>query len=119
MQTVEQQRLIPEERIITPFVEVLDLVTPKPKTAFIPSEPITPALIQSLDDLFPEQQYDEKNIQKAKEILGEAAQAFTQEQLKDEVIKIQYLCEAWLDEFERESFDGLTLKELLHEKGGL
>lgn len=119
MQTVEQQRLIPEERIIAPLVEVLNVVTPEPKTIPIPSEPITPTLLQSLDELFPEQQYDEKNIQKAKEIMGEAAQAFTPEQLKDEVIKIQYLCEAWLDAFEREAFDGLTLKELLHEKGGL
>lgn len=117
MQAVEQQLLIREEKIITPLVEVLDSVNPisPPKS----TEPVSPTLRQSLDELFPEQQYDEKAIQKAKEILGKTADEFTPEQLRDAVTEIQYLCESWLDDFERHVFQGKTLNELLHEKGGL
>ncbi len=113
--TSEKRELpvVTEEKIITPLKEILDNAVPtaEPKK-------VSPTLAQSLDDLFPEQQYDEKNIQKAKEILGPLAAEFTQEQLKDAVVEIQYLCETWLDEFERGVFKGQTLNELLHEKGG-
>ena len=74
--------------------------------------------ISSIDDLFPEQRYD-KRIQKAKELLGPLSGAFTADQLKDIVTEIQFLCESWLDDFEQTIFNGLTLKELLHEKGGV
>lgn len=114
MTAPEQQLLITEDQIITPAVEVLKEVTP----AVLHPE-VSPSLKQSLDDLFPEQQYDEKDIQRAKEILGGLANEFTAEQLKDTVTEIQYLAESWLDGFERKIFKGLTLKELLHEKGGL
>lgn len=118
MQAIEQQLFIREEQIIRPLVEVLDTVTPTPSPR-APQEPISPTIRQSLNEMFPEQQYDEKAIQKAKEILGETAKEFTQEQLQDAVTEIQYLCESWLDDFERQVFQGKTLNELLHEKGGL
>ncbi len=119
MPGIEQQLLIPEEKIITPLVEVLDIVTPKAKTASKSSESITPSLRQSLDELFPEQGYDDKDFQKAKELLGNLTNELTLEQLKGTVIEIQYLAQSWLDELERDIFKGLTLKEVLHEKGGL
>ncbi len=113
----EQQLLIREEQIITPLEQVFDEVTPKP----IPNQPqekTAPiSLKQSLDNLFPEQQYDEKNIQLAKEVLGDLAKEFTSDQLKDTVTEVQFLTQSWLDDFEREIFGGLTLMELLHEKG--
>ena len=77
------------------------------------------SLEQSLDTLFPEQQQNNKDIKKAKEILGALATVFPSEQLSYEVAKMQYLVNSWLDEFEKKTFDGLTLKELLHEKGGI
>ena len=76
-----------------------------------------PSFKESLENLFPEQQYQEKSIQKAKEVLETLADEFTAEHLKDVVTEIQYLAESWLDDFERKIFDGKTLKELLHEKG--
>ena len=114
MQTIEQQLYIPEERIVVPLVQVFEAINPTSAKRQVSN---SPTLRQSLDELFPEQQYDEKNIQKAKEILGETALEFTPEQLKDTVTEIQYLCESWLDDFERQIFDGITLQELLHAKG--
>ncbi len=111
-----EQTVVTEEKFIAPLVEVLDVVStaiPKPDPKVIPK-----SLRESLDELFPEQQYDEKSIQKAKELLGPIAKESTAEQLKDAVIEIQYLCESWLDDFERTIFKGETLTELLHEKGG-
>lgn len=118
METAEQQQLITEEQIITPAVEVLEQVTPKPPGTPQAKE-ISESLKQSLDNLFPEQQFDEKSVQKAKEILGKLADQLTPDQLKDTVTEMQFLANSWLDDFERKIFKGLTLKELLHEKGGL
>ncbi|TSC90391.1 MAG: hypothetical protein G01um10145_63 [Microgenomates group bacterium Gr01-1014_5] len=117
MQGIEQQLLIREERIVTPLVEVLDTVNPltPPKNTVS----ISPTLRQSLDELFPEQQYDEKDIQKAKETLGKIADEFTEIELKGVIAEVQFLAESWLDDFERTIFKGMTLKELLHEKGGV
>ncbi len=57
----------------------------------------------------------------AKELDGdkkEIAQEVSPEQLKNIITEVQFLTESWLDEFERQIFKGLTLQELLHEKGG-
>ena len=99
-----------EEKLIQPLTEVLNA----PSNSFKPPENIK----KSLDDLFPEQVYEEKQLKKAKEILGNIANEFTSEQLRDAVTEIQFLATSWLDDFERGIFDGLTLQELLHEKGG-
>jgi hypothetical protein len=69
------------------------------------------------EDFLPEQGY-EKEIDEARKILGKKATKFTREQLKDTVIEIKYLVSTWLDEVERELFDGQTLNELLHDKEG-
>ena len=97
-----------------PLFEILESNTSQP------IQQKTPALSikQSLDELFPEQKYEEKNIKKAKEILGNISEELTTEELNDTVVKMQYLCETWMDDFERKIFKGVTLQELLHEKGG-
>lgn len=102
--------------IITPAVEILKQSNnlSNPASTF----PV-PSIRKSLDELFPEQKYEERNVKDAKEILGELANEFTPQQLKDSIVEIKYLTECWLDEFEREVFKGKTLRELLHEKGGL
>lgn len=115
----EQQLLISEEQIITPLVEVLDRVSPHSPYINQSSEPLSQTVSQSLDTLFPEQKYEEKDIQKAKDLLGELADSFTPEQMKDVIAETKYLVETWLDDFEREIFSGKTLQELLHEKGSL
>jgi hypothetical protein len=115
---VPEQQLITETQIITPLIDVLDKVTPKPTNAPTQTENNN-SLKKSLDDLFPEQQSEEKNIQRAKDILGELADQFTPAEFKVAITEVQFLAESWLDNFEREIFGGLTLQELLHEKGGL
>ena len=41
---------------------------------------------------------------------------FTTEEIRDIVTEMQYLIAISLDNFERGIFEGVTLKELLHEK---
>lgn len=116
MQTLEQQSfLITEEQIVTPIKQVLEAITPGNEPLTVGNIPKT--LTQSLDDLFPEQQYEEKDLKEAKELLGKLAREYTTEDLRGAIIEIQYLAQAWLDDFERSIFKGLTLKEVLHEKG--
>lgn len=117
MEALQQQLLITEDKIVTPLIEVLNETIPKP-TAPLSSNDISIPLRKSLDDLFPEQQYEEKNIQRAKDILGEVSGKFTPAEFKVAITEVQFLAESWLDNFEREIFGGLTLQELLHEKGG-
>lgn len=117
MNAQKQQLLITEDKFIPPLIKILDGVTQAPTHKS--TLPQVPSIKESLDDLFPEQKYEEKSIQKAKEILGKTAGQFTSEQLKDIVTEIQFLADNWLDDFEREIFKGKTLKELLHEKGSL
>ncbi|OGE32845.1 hypothetical protein A3C59_04450 [Candidatus Daviesbacteria bacterium RIFCSPHIGHO2_02_FULL_36_13] len=119
METAEQQLLITEEQIVTPAIEILNEVSPLVEKT--PSQQLesSKAVVNVLDTLFPEQQFDEKNIQKAKEILGSLTESLSPQQLRDTVAEFQYLVNSWLDDFEREIFKGKTLKELLHEKGGV
>lgn len=73
--------------------------------------------IQTLDKLFPEQEREEKNIKKTKQILDQLSEQFNDQQLKDLIVEVQFLTDSWLDDFERSIFKGLTLQELFHEKG--
>ncbi len=106
--------IVTKEEIITPAIEILDTVNVRSAP-----ETIHQSINVSLEKLFPEQQYYEKDLQKAKEILGDVVRELSPQQLKDTLVEIQYLVECWLDEFERNIFKGKTLRELLHEKGGL
>lgn len=56
---------------------------------------------------------DEHDIEEARKILGSVADVFTYEEFKNECVKISYLTETWLDDYERTIFGGKTLRELL------
>ena len=115
-QPARQKLAIIEEKIITPLIQVIEQANPaKTKENLEHSQSFT----QSLDNLFPEQQYDDKNIKKAKAILGSVANELEPELLSESVAEMQFLAKSWLDEFERTIFDGKTLNELLNEKGGV
>lgn len=110
--------IITEDKFIPPLIKILEDVTSgKISTKGSPQKPVK-SLKESLDNIFPEQEYDKK-FQKAKEILGGLTRDLSTQQMKDVVAEVQYLVSTWLDDFEREIFKGKTLKELLHEKGGL
>lgn len=68
----------------------------------------------TLDSIFPTQQ-EETKIQKARQILGEIVTEMTDEELESHITKFQYLMDCWLDDFEKKSFNGKTLDQLLRE----
>jgi hypothetical protein len=116
-QSFNEEHLVGAEQVITPAVGLLEKVGSE--SLNLPSTTETSKSINdSLNEMFPEQQRDEKELKQSKEILGELAAAYKPEQLKDAITEIKFLTETWLDDFEREIFQGRTLKELLHEKGG-
>lgn len=73
---------------------------------------------ETLDHMFPEQQHENKDLKATKQILKETAQELSTHELTDITTEIKYLTDNWLDDFERSIFQGLTLKELLHENAG-
>ena len=110
--------IITEDKFIPPLIQILEEATPGHSQEDIsPKKPVI-ILKESLDNIFPEQEYD-KRLQKAKEVLRALTSELSTQQLRDVVSEVQYLVSSWLDDFEREIFKGKTLKELLHEKGGL
>lgn len=109
---------IAEMGTVEPLVEVLES---NPSIQNMPSKfPDSPkSVTKSLNEMFPEQGYQEKTIQKTKEVLGVLAKDLSEENLRDIASEIQFLADSWLDDFEMEIFNGLTLNELLHEKGNV
>ncbi len=45
--------------------------------------------------------------------MGESASSLTDEKVYDLVVEMQYLVDTWLEEYEKDVFDGKTLKELI------
>lgn len=119
MHSPEQQLLITEDKFIPPLVEVLNEITPKESNVNTNFQEISSSINQSLGNLFPEQLFEEKDVQRAKKILGRRVFNLSPDQIKDIAVEVQYLVTTWLDEFERKTFNNLTLNELLHERGGL
>ena len=53
------------------------------------------------------------SVEKAREILGETAKDMSDDDVREQIAMIKYLTESWIDEFERQIFDGKTLQEFL------
>lgn len=68
---------------------------------------------EGLNALFPTYK-EESKLQKARRVLGEEiASEVTDEQLEIFLTEVQFLLDSWLDNFERNIFEGLTLKQIL------
>ena len=81
-----------------------------PKPALNPHASIE----QVLNAIVPKQ--TEKNrINRTRKHLGEIATTLSDEQIDCITTEFQFLIDTWLDEYEKEVFDGKTLKEVLHE----
>ena len=65
-----------------------------------------------LNQLFSEENKQQKSVQEARDILGESAQLLSDEQVYDLINEVQFLVDTWLEEFERNVFEGKTLKEI-------
>lgn len=54
-------------------------------------------------------------MQKARRIMGDDVKDLSDEDLEVFLTEFQYLIDCWLDEYEKQQFDGKTLKEKLME----
>ena len=105
------QQQLPREQFIAPFVQVFDQQANKLKSQL--------SVTEVLDTMFPEQKRQGKDLARVKEALGDLAKEFSEAQLKEIATDVDFLVATWLDDFERTLFDGQTLREVLHEKGGM
>jgi hypothetical protein len=103
------QQQYTRQEIVQPYLQTID------QSAYRYKE--TSSITQSLERIFPEQKQADKRIKLAKDALGSLSANFSETELGDVITEVEYLTESWLDEYERKIFDGLTLQELLHEKG--
>jgi hypothetical protein len=67
----------------------------------------------------PPQVLEDKQIQAVRKILGDVGKDLTTEELQAITTEIQFLVDNWLDDFEKELFDGQTLQQLLNERGSV
>ena len=64
--------------------------------------------------IFPESP-EENKIQKARAILGESVKDVPDEEMAIYITQFQYLLDSWLDQYEKQIFNNLTLQQLLRE----
>jgi len=67
---------------------------------------------KTLNAIFPQPE-EQTKLERAKAILGDLSKSYSDEKLENLVSDFEYLAESWLDLFEKESFEGMTLRELL------
>ena len=102
------------------FNSTLPTIIQSPDSYIIPglNEPVASisapqGVYDQINNQFSEQDNQRKTIQEAREILGESAKDLTDEQVYDLANEIQYLVDSWLEEYEKDIFDGKTLDELI------
>lgn len=66
-----------------------------------------------LNQYFDDQNQQQRAVEEARDILGESATTLTDEELYDLTNEMQFLVDTWIEEFERDVFEGKTLKDLL------
>ncbi|GEM_PF-2579093 len=98
--------------------DTLESTTPQelPQTSSL--EELTPLLekygtYEKLNEIFEDQNSQQKRVLEAREILGDSAKDLTDDQVFELVSNVQFLADIWEEEFEKEIFGGKTLNELL------
>jgi len=71
-------------------------------------------LESSFDSLFGRDQ-EESKVQKARAILGSSVDGVQDDELSTYLTQFQYLLDEWLDIYEKQIFNGLTLQQVLQE----
>ncbi|MEI6498427.1 MAG: hypothetical protein WCO23_00495 [bacterium] len=71
-------------------------------------------LFESSFYIYPESP-EENKIQKARAILGESVADVPDSEMAVYITQFQYLLDSWLDIYEKEIFNGLTLQQMLRE----
>ncbi len=62
--------------------------------------------------IFPKSQ-DEARLEQARRIMGDEINALSDAELTEHLAQFQYLIDQWLDEFERQAFEGRTLRQMI------
>jgi HEPN domain-containing protein len=68
----------------------------------------------AINNIFPLASDESKTI-KLRKALGETAKSLPDEQIETIGTEFQFLIDSWMDEYEQDVFNGLTLKEVLHD----
>lgn len=71
-------------------------------------------IMESSFYIFPESP-EENKVQKARAILKDVADAIPDEELAIYITQFQYLLDSWLDIYEKQIFNNLTLQQMLRE----
>jgi hypothetical protein len=79
-------------------------------TSYNPQQSIETAI----NNIFPLAS-EENKTSRMRKALGNTAQSLSNEQIETITTEFQFLIDSWIDEFEKEVFSGLTLKEVLNE----
>lgn len=85
-----------------------------PRVAFNLFDEPKRSLQTALKEIFPEEK-EEALLRLVRKIMGESVVELSDRELEVYVTKFQYLIDCWMDEFEKEIFDGLTLKQVIME----
>jgi vacuolar-type H+-ATPase subunit D/Vma8 len=54
-------------------------------------------------------------MQKTRHIMGDTVSELADDELESYITKFQHLIDYWLDTFEQQNFDGMTLQQILRE----
>ena|SRR5579863_5391833 len=73
-----------------------------------PLQPVSDALAR----VFQTRQ-EENSISQARRIMGNCLNSLSDEEIEVFIVEFQYLLDEWLDGFERQSFGGKTLRQML------
>jgi hypothetical protein len=82
---------------------------------FLPSLGQQKSLESALKHVFLEQE-EETRIQRARKIMGDMVSSLSDEELDVYLTEFQYLVIDWLNSYEQQVFNGLTLQQLLREE---
>jgi hypothetical protein len=106
---------------MSPLEATIQQVEAKPVSAAeatraLPGELLTGGGYKSINtalrSIFPTAQ-EETKLQKARAILGEVGKTASDAELELFLTKLQCLIDSWLDVYEREAFEGQTLRDIL------
>jgi len=86
------------------------LIKEAPKRPFYAPNPQTP-LENAINSLFSTE--EESKIARMRGHLGETAKNLSDTQVETIITEFQFLIDSWMDEYEKEVFNGKTLKDVL------
>ena len=96
----------PTPRVVLNSIKEISEQSYKPTNLQAPIE-------NALNSLFPDQS-EENKVARMRKHLGQTAETLSDPQVETIMTEFQFLIDTWMDEYEREVFNGLTLKDVLN-----